>query len=117
MITVYGLKNCDSCRRALAWLKERSTTFDFHDVRETPPDNALMGAAINKLGVDTLINKRSTTWRQLDDRERDFESVDAAIALIAKYPTLLKRPLLVVEGAPVTVGFKASEDAWQSLQG
>ncbi|MEM7763308.1 MAG: Spx/MgsR family RNA polymerase-binding regulatory protein [Pseudomonadota bacterium] len=115
MIALYGLKNCDSCRRALTWMREQTLPFNFYDVRETPPDSALLRAAMTAFGVEVLVNKRSTTWRQLDDSQRGLESQDAAIALLTEYPTLMKRPLLVVSGAPLAVGFKSSEAAWQSL--
>ncbi len=94
MISLHGLKNCDTCRRARRWLDQAGVEYRFIDVRENPPGEADLARWEEALGWSTLLNRRSTTWRGLPEDER--ESLDSARALILlrQHPTLLKRPLL-----------------------
>ncbi|MEL6949310.1 MAG: Spx/MgsR family RNA polymerase-binding regulatory protein [Pseudomonadota bacterium] len=111
MITVHGLKNCDSCRKARRWLDARGSAHDFVDVRESTPDSAMLARWLDAVGADALINRRSTTWRGLDDATRGEILDDPAKQLVAQ-PTLIKRPVLETATA-VTVGFDA--DRWAAL--
>ena len=111
MITVYGLKNCDSCRKARRWLDERGTAHRFVDVRESTPDAATLAHWLDTVGADALINRRSTTWRGLDEATRERILGDPAAQLLS-HPTLIKRPVLQTPNA-ITVGFSA--DVWDDL--
>ncbi|MEO0345022.1 MAG: Spx/MgsR family RNA polymerase-binding regulatory protein [Pseudomonadota bacterium] len=111
MITVHGLKNCDSCRKARRWLDARGTAHRFVDVRESTPDSAILARWLEAVGADALINRRSTTWRGLDETLREQILGDPA-SLLVGHPTLIKRPVLETDAA-VTVGFNA--DRWAEL--
>lgn len=113
MITVHGLKNCDSCRKARRWLDARGTTHTFVDVRESTPDAATLARWLDAVGADALVNRRSTTWRGLDEGTREDILGDPARQLVS-HPTLIKRPVLQTENA-ITVGFNA--DRWADLIG
>ena len=106
MLTIYGIPNCDKCRAATKWLTAAGVEFSFHDVRADGLDAAQVTAWLDELGSDALLNRRSTTWRQLSEAER---SGDPA-GLILQHPTLLKRPL-VDTGKGLLVGY--DEAAWQ----
>lgn len=107
-IDVYGLKNCDTCKKALAWLDDKGIDYTFHDVKKAPIAAKTLAAWIDEVGSATLINRRGTTWRQLSDRDKSkAESAPGARDLIAANPSLMKRPVfdlgrerLVGWGAP-----------------
>ena len=88
-MTLYGLKNCDTCRKALRALPEAQ----LHDLRDTPLPDDLLEKAIELFG-EVLINRRSTTWRGLSDHERSNPIRD----LLRAYPALMKRPLIIADG-------------------
>lgn len=110
MIVIYGIPNCDKCRAASKWFTAQSIDFRFHDVRADGLDARQLSGWLEQLGADALLNRRSTTWRQLSDKERAGDPA----GLILKHPTLLKRPL-VDSGASLTVGY--DEAAWQDAIG
>lgn len=103
--TLYGLKNCDSCRKATKWLDAQEADYEFCDIREQGPDQDQVAQWVAALGAKVL-NTRSTTWRQLSDADRVRAASDP-VGLLVEHPTLIKRPVLVV-GDQVTVGFDAS---------
>ena len=106
MIVVYGIPNCDKCRAASKWFTAHEAEFRFHDVRVDGLDSKQVSDWLDTLGSDTLLNRRSTTWRQLGEAERNSDPA----GLILKHPTLLKRPL-VDTGNGLVVGY--DESAWQ----
>lgn len=102
-MTLYGLKSCDTCRKALKVLEGA----DFVDVRADGVPGEVLAAAHARFG-DVLVNRASTTWRGLSDDEKSGDVLD----LIAAHPTLMKRPL-IVEGDKMTLGWKAdAQEAW-----
>ena len=105
MWTVYGLKNCDTCRSALKWLSERGRDATLHDVRRDgiPPDR--LTAWMKTVGWEVLLNKRGTTWRGISDVEKENMDEKTARELILTYPALMKRPVFD-RGDIVLVGFK-----------
>ena len=110
MITVYGLKNCDTCRKAIKWLDTEGIDHEFRDLRKdgfTPNDVMVWLAAV---GPVTLINRKGTTWRQLDDYQKMVSNDEDLTALVMEYPAILKRPIFI-EGDAVIVGFKDDERA------
>lgn len=110
MITVYGLKNCDTCRKALKWLDAEGMEHQFLDLRKdgfTPEDVLFWLAAV---GPVTLINRKGTTWRQLDDHLKLVSNDEDLTALVMEYPAILKRPIFVKDDR-VIVGFKDDERA------
>lgn len=102
---VYGLKNCDSCRKAMKELQAAGHAPVLHDVRDTALPEAILDAALARFGAD-LLNTRSTTWRGLSEAERG----GAPRALLQAHPALMKRPL-VVSGDEMSLGWKADAQA------
>ena len=105
MVTLYGLKACDTCRKARQVLEKAGETVDFQDVRETPLEAARIAEFAQKFG-ESLINKRSTTWRNLSENERE----NSISHLIAHFPTVMKRPVIVSNGN-LTLGWNAGIEA------
>lgn len=104
MLVVYGIKNCDSVKKARSWLDARKIDYRFHDYRVDGLDVALLQGFIDALGVDAVLNQRSTSWRQLDDEQKRDLSPDKALQLMLAVPTLIKRPILD-NGKQLIVGF------------
>jgi Spx/MgsR family transcriptional regulator len=107
MLTVYGIKQCDTCRKALQWLAQAGIEHRFHDFRVDGLQASLLQRWLNSLFSDKLINRRSTTWRQLTDEQRQFEG-DKMLGLLLEHPTLIKRPVFVTHDI-VAVGFNPKE--------
>ena len=107
MRTLYGIKSCDSCRKARKWLDGHKISYRFHDVREDGLDIQMLERWSTRIDWHKLLNTRSTTWRQLPDKERDGMSKDRAMATMLKYPTLVKRPVMESEEF-LSVGFSAN---------
>lgn len=113
-IKIFGIKNCDSVKKARAWLDSHSIDYRFHDFRTDGLSAAQVQAWVAELGWETLINKRSTTWKQLDTAAREALTDESVIDVILAQPTLIKRPLLDT-GDQRRVGFKAADyAAWFS---
>jgi len=104
MLVVYGIKNCDSVKKARSWLDARSIDYRFHDYRVDGLDAALLQGFIDALGVDAILNQRSTSWRQLGDEQKRDITPDKALQLMLAVPTLIKRPILD-NGEQLIVGF------------
>lgn len=104
--TLYGIKNCDTVKKAISWLKGQEIDYQFHDFRADGLSEKQVRDWIEELGLDTLINKRSTTWKALDDQTKSSLDENTAVAIIVASPTLIKRPLLDT-GSKRLVGFKA----------
>ncbi len=110
MLTVYGLKNCDTCRKARKWLDTGNIAYRFVDLRDDGVALTMITTWVRKLGLDTLVNRRSTTWRELPAREREMLTSANAANFLVTYPTLIKRPLFDFNGK-ITVGFNGSTRA------
>ena len=95
---VYGLKNCDSCRKAVKALQAADFETELKDVRADPLDREILAEWVAALG-DALVNRRSPTWRALDDAEKAFaEAPEQVPDLLISHPTVMKRPVIVSEG-------------------
>lgn len=107
MTTLYGIKNCDTVKKARKWLDSHKIDYVFHDFRTDGLTEDQVAAWVQDLGLNVLINKRSATWNALDDIvKNNFES--DAVKIIMEQPTLIKRPLLDIKGKKF-VGFKDSD--------
>ena len=109
-LTIYGIKNCDSVKKALKFLSSKSLPHEFIDFRENLISEDLYETMVQGIGLEFLINKRSTSYRSLTDIEKQ----NIGYELVSKYPTLIKRPVLFQNGN-VMVGFnekKYSELLW-----
>ena len=107
IVKVFGIKNCDTCRKALKWLDSKQVTYRFHDVREHVPNASLVELWCNSSIGDRIVNRRSTTWRSLNGRQRAAALTNPAPALL-KHPTLMKRPVFMCGGEVLAVGFSPS---------
>ncbi len=110
MIKVYGLKNCDTCRKALKWLAAENLTHAFSDFRADGLDPAQAARWLDTVGDEVLINRRGTTWRQLSEADRADLDRDKALALVIANAALIKRPVFEVNG-DVLIGFKTEVQA------
>ena len=110
MIELAGLKNCDSCRAARRWLDDNEIAYRFRDIRESPPTIKELTAWLAALGAERLVNRRSTTWRQLSAADRSKADTKAAARLLGEHPTLIKRPV-IIKDSQVMVGFDAAAKA------
>ncbi|WP_417656736.1 Spx/MgsR family RNA polymerase-binding regulatory protein [Pseudidiomarina aestuarii] len=111
---LYGIPNCDTVKKAERWLNQQGIAYSFHDIRTQPLSAEQWQALVTLVGPETIINKRSTSWRGLSESEQQLASVEAVVSLLQQYPTLMKRPL-VTPTAPTkpntfVIGFK--EAAW-----
>ena len=110
MITVYGIKNCDTCRKALKWLAAEGIEHKFHDFRVDGLEASSLSDWVKAAGWEKLLNRRGTTWRKLSDAEKGGVDEAKAETLMAGNPTLIKRPVFET-GEQVLVGFSADEQA------
>lgn len=110
MITLYGLKNCDSCRNALNFLKARDLEHRFHDLRADGLREADLDNWLGHLGWQQVVNRRSTTWRGLPEEAKADLDEAGARQLLLEHPTLVKRPVIELAGTLI-VGFAAPQQA------
>jgi len=94
MLTVYGIKSCDTCRAARNYLTKQDIEFRFHDVRDDGIDIQMLERWSARIDWQKLLNRRSLTWRKIPEVDRNDMNQDKAFALIIERPTLLKRPVL-----------------------
>ena len=103
-LIVYGIKNCDTCRKALKWLEAESIEHEYHDFRAHGLSDRELIRWVDAQGWETVLNRRGTTWRKLPDAEKAAVGRDRAVALMLENPTLVKRPVFD-DGERVFVGF------------
>jgi len=108
MIKLYGIKNCDTVKKARRWLEDNNIDYQFHDFRQDGLDKKQLGGWVEQLGWETVLNKRSTTWRNLSDKEKEIQTNTQAVKLLAANPTLIKRPVLE-KNKTLLIGFKEAE--------
>ncbi len=109
-ITVYGIPNCDTVKRARGWLEDHDIPYHFHDFKKAGVPDAPLAAWLKAVGWEALLNRKGTTWRRLDDAARGAV-VDAASAqaLMRTQPSVIKRPVVEWADGAVTVGFDAAD--------
>lgn len=112
MITVFGIKNCDTIKKARNWLTDQGIEYQFHDFRANGIDRDRIETWIQQAGWETVLNRRGTTWRKLDAAIRDTVNRDNVAALLAEHPAMIKRPVLDIDG-DISIGFKP--DLYQSI--
>jgi len=101
MLIVYGIKNCDTVKKALKWLDAEGVAYRFHDLRADGLTATIVQRWVDALGWESVLNRRSTTWRELSDADKHALDGGAAVALMVQHPTLVKRP--VIEGKDFVV--------------
>lgn len=108
MTTLFGIKNCDTIKKARNWLSEHDIEFQFHDYRIDGLERVQLEAWCKELGWEQLLNRRGTTWRKLPEEIKDSIDESSAIKLMLDQPAMIKRPLLDT-GTQRLLGFKAAE--------
>jgi arsenate reductase len=105
-ITLYGIKNCDTVKKARGWLDTHGVDYAFHDYKTAGIERARLQGWAKKLGWETLLNRAGTTFRKLPDKDKNVTSAAQAIALMLSQPSMIKRPVLDLGGGRLLVGFK-----------
>lgn len=104
-ITIYGIKNCDTIKKTLKWLENNNIPHTFHDYKKDGLDEHVFNLAIAQHGWETVINKRGTTWRNLDERIQNSVNDENAYDLAKEQTSIIKRPILK-HNENITIGFK-----------
>jgi Spx/MgsR family transcriptional regulator len=105
-ITMYGIKNCDTVKKARAFLDKNKVDYAFHDYKTAGIDKAQLEKWSKKVGWETLLNRAGTTFRKLPDKDKAVADEKKAIALMLAQPSMIKRPVLDLGGGKLVVGFK-----------
>jgi arsenate reductase len=108
MTILYGIKNCDTVKKARDWLAKNNIEYRFHDFRADGLDKKQVINWIAEIGLENLVNKRSTTWKELGEHIKNQFDANSAVTIIVENPTLIKRPLLDT-GKQKHIGFKEAE--------
>lgn len=104
-LVIYGIKNCDTMKKARAWLDKKDAAYEFHDYKAAGIERARLEGWAGKVGWETLLNRAGTTFRKLPDQDKEGLTETKAIALMLANPSMIKRPVLEI-GGKVLVGFK-----------
>ena len=105
-ITIYGIKNCDTMKKARAWLDKQGVAYDFHDYKTAGIGRERLERWSNKVGRETLLNRTGTTFKKLPDKDKAGLTENKAVALMLAQPSMIKRPVLDLGGGKLLVGFK-----------
>ncbi len=105
-VTIYGIKNCDTMKKARAWLEAHGVAYAFHDYKTAGIDAALLERWSKKVGWETLLNRAGTTFRKLPDKDKAGLTEGKAMTLMLDQPSMIKRPVLDLGGGKLLVGFK-----------
>jgi Spx/MgsR family transcriptional regulator len=110
-ITIYGIKNCDTIKKARAWLDKHRVDYAFHDYKTAGIERAKLEGWAKKAGWETLLNRAGTTFKKLPDKDKQGLTEVKAIKLMLAQPSMIKRPVLELGGGKILVGFKPEEYA------
>jgi Spx/MgsR family transcriptional regulator len=105
-ITIYGIKNCDTMKKARAWLDKHGVDYAFHDYKTAGIERERLERWTKKIGWETLLNCAGTTFRKLPDKDKDALTEKKVFALMLAQPSMIKRPVLDLGGGKLLVGFK-----------
>lgn len=105
-VTIYGIPNCDTMKKARAWLDSHGVAYEFHDYKKAGIDAARLETWSKTVGWETLLNRAGTTFRKLSDPDKQDLNEKKAIALMVAQPSLIKRPVLDLGRRKLLVGFK-----------
>lgn len=110
-ITIYGIKNCDTMKKAFTWLQSHGVAHDFHDYKAGGIDKAHLERWCAALGWETVLNRAGTTFRKLPEADRENLNEKKAIALMMAQPSMIKRPMLEYGSGKVMAGFRPEQYA------
>ncbi len=105
-VTIYGIKNCDTMKKARAWLDKAGVDYAFHDYKSAGIEKEKLEKWTNKAGWETIINRAGLTFKKLPDKEKEGLTEAKAIKLMLAQPSMIKRPVLELAGGKLLVGFK-----------
>ena len=105
-ITIYGIKNCDTMKKARAWLDKAGVAYAFHDYKSAGIEKEKLEKWAKKAGWETIINRAGFTFKKLPDKDKDGLTEAKAIKLMLAQPSMIKRPVLELSGGKLLVGFK-----------
>ncbi|MCB1960266.1 MAG: ArsC family reductase [Rhodocyclaceae bacterium] len=105
MIRIYGIRNCDTMKKALGWLDQHGVAYVFHDYKKSGIDATTLADWLTRAERSVLVNTRGTTWRKLPAEAQRIDTDAAAIALMSAHPSLIKRPVLDTATGALLVGF------------
>ena len=108
MIVIYGIKNCDTMKKARAWLDGHGIAYEFHDYKSDGIDKPKLEQWVKRLGWETMLNRAGTTFRKLPDVDKEGLGEKKAIALMLAQPSMIKRPILEA-GSEIAAGFRPAE--------
>ncbi|NLS01952.1 ArsC family reductase [Rhizobium sp. P32RR-XVIII] len=103
--TIYGIKNCDTMKKARGWLEDHGLAYDFHDYKAVGIDRSRLEQWVEKAGWETVLNRAGTTFRKLPEADRENLTKEKAIGLMLEQPSMIKRPVLETDGK-LLIGFK-----------
>jgi arsenate reductase (glutaredoxin) len=110
-IAIYGIKNCDTMKKARAWLDKHKVDYDFHDYKVAGIERERLERWTKKVGWETLLNRAGTTFKKLPDKDKNSVTEAKAIALMLKQPSMIKRPVVDAGSGKLLVGFKPEQYA------
>ena len=110
MTTMFGIKNCDTVKKARAWLEAHKVPYDFHDYKAQGIDRTRLEKWVKALGWEIVLNRAGTTFRKLPDKDKEGLTEKKAIVLMLAQPSMIKRPM-IEKGAKLFIGFKPEEYA------
>ena len=116
-VTIYGIKNCDTMKKARAWLDKHGVAYAFHDYKAAGVERDQLERWSKKVGWEMLLNRAGTTFRKLSDKDKASLDAKKAIALMLAQPSMIKRPVLDLGGGRLVVGFKPETYAEVVLRG
>jgi arsenate reductase len=105
-VTIYGIKNCDTMKKARAWLDKRGVDYSFHDYKAQAIDRDRLERWSKKVGWETLLNRGGLTFKKLPEKDREGLTESKALRLMLAQPSMIKRPVLDLGGGKLLVGFK-----------
>jgi len=108
-VTIYGIKNCDTMKKAFAFLDKAKVAYEFHDYKKAGVDRALLERWSKKVGWETLLNHAGMTFRKLPDKEKEGLNEGKAMKLMLAQPSIIKRPVLDLGSGKLLVGFKPED--------
>ena len=107
-ITIYGIKNCDTVKKARTWLDGHRIAYEFHDYKSAGIDRPRLEQWVKRLGWETVLNRAGTTFRKLPDADKESVTEKKAIALMLAQPSMIKRPILEADGN-LAAGFRPAD--------
>ncbi len=102
---VYGIKNCNTMKKAFVWLDEHGVAYRFHDYKKAGIDARTLSRWCRQAGWQSLVNTRGTTWRKLTPEQQSISSENEAVALMQEHPSVIRRPVIETPDGPLLIGF------------